>query len=150
MKRLSILLAVSVISASSISLSTTTKTPIENVWTVQKIDSNDKNVKIPLGGKKIHFVRHAQGYHNVAGETDPIFGYLREDLEDALLTDLGKKQCEDLSNSINDDVFKKIQVILVSPMRRTIQTALYSFPKQVKNPKIIFLANENIREQTGL
>ena len=82
MRRLSILLAISVISASSISLSTTTTTtPIENVWTVQKIDSNDKNVKIPLGGKKIHFVRHAQGYHNVAGETDPIFGYLREDLE---------------------------------------------------------------------
>ena len=162
----------SVISSSSIVLSKTTcasstSTSTDNIWKVQKIDTNDKNIKIPVNSKKIHFVRHAQGfkyilhiiifnfiiilsgYHNVAGETDPIFGYLREDLEDAILTDLGKKQCEDLSNSINDDVFKNINLIFVSPMRRTIQTSLLSFPNQAKNSKVIFLANENIREQTG-
>ena len=152
-RQISLIMSVLSLSSCSILQTTISKTSCsssaENVWTVQKIDSNDKSIKIPSNGKKIHFVRHAQGFHNVAGETDPIFGYLREDLEDALLTDLGKQQCESLSNIISDDVFKNIKLILVSPMRRTIQTALYSFPKQVKNSKVIFLANENIREQTG-
>lgn len=119
-------------------------------YDVIKVDSNDASVKLAIGCKKIHFVRHAQGFHNVAGETDPIFGYLREDLEDAMLTELGKQQCEQLSSSLDTKFFKDIKLILVSPMRRTIQTALYSFPNHAKDKKIIFLANELIREQTGM
>jgi hypothetical protein len=41
--------------------------------------------------KVIHFVRHAQGEHNVAGEKDPA-GYLDEAYEDAILTPHGIAQ----------------------------------------------------------
>ena len=159
-------------------------------YDVQRIErSSSNNVKTPINAKRIHFVRHAQGFHNVAGETDPIFGiiypychynniiipiitipitiipititpiiltttslsgYLREDLEDAMLTSLGEQQCNDLAKSLDSKFFQNIKLILVSPMRRTIQTAIYSFPNQVKDKKVIFLANELIREQTGL
>lgn len=77
-------------------------------------------------------------------------GYLREDLEDAMLTSLGEQQCNDLAKSLDPKFFQNIKLILVSPMRRTIQTAIYSFPNQAKDKKVIFLANELIREQTGL
>ena len=119
-------------------------------YDVQRIENPKDDVKIPVKSKKIHFVRHAQGFHNVAGETDPVFGYLRDDLEDAVLTELGKQQCHNLHTSLDGQFFKNINLILVSPMRRTIETALYSFPNQVKDKRITFLANELIREQTGL
>jgi len=119
-------------------------------YDVQRIDSSSNNIKTPINAKRIHFVRHAQGFHNVAGETDPIFGYLREDLEDAMLTSLGEQQCNDLAKQLDPKFFQNIKLILVSPMRRTIQTAIYSFPNQAKDKKVIFLANELIREQTGL
>jgi len=77
-------------------------------------------------------------------------GYLREDLEDAMLTEKGKQQCDDLAKSLDPKFFQNIKLILVSPMRRTIETAIYSFPNQAKDKKVIFLANELIREQTGL
>ena len=67
-----------------------------------------------------------------------------------MLTELGKQQCASLAESLDAKFFQNIKLILVSPMRRTIQTAIYSFPNQVKDKKITFLANELIREQTGM
>lgn len=141
------------ISAVAISSTSTTKAFNDQKVCVREYDVqriSNSNLKIPVKSKKIHFVRHAQGYHNVAGETDPIFGYLREDLEDAVLTDLGKEQCRNLASSLDVKFFKNINLIIVSPMRRTIETAIFSFPNQVKDKRITFLANELIREQTGM
>ena len=39
----------------------------------------------------IHFIRHGQGYHNVAGHIDTA-EYLKWEYEDAHLTELGWKQ----------------------------------------------------------
>ncbi|KAJ1401450.1 histidine phosphatase superfamily [Ochromonadaceae sp. CCMP2298] len=97
--------------------------------------------------KVVHFVRHAQGHHNVAGKTDPLFGYLREDLEDAVLTDFGISQCVQLAAAGKADV-KGAKLLVVSPLHRTMQTATLSFPHLVG--KIPFIAYENLREQTGL
>lgn len=96
--------------------------------------------------KKIHFIRHGHGKHNEVGETDKS-QYLREDLIDAELTDLGIKQCNDLYN-INQILLSTAELLVVSPMRRTLQTAALSFPNLVN--QIPWIALEHIREQTGL
>jgi broad specificity phosphatase PhoE len=96
--------------------------------------------------KTIHFVRHAEGHHNVAGRTDPA-GYLREDLEDAELTDFGKKQCQKL-NALHGAKVSGAQLVVFSPMNRTIQTASLSFPELIN--KVPWVAVEQLREQSGL
>lgn len=96
--------------------------------------------------KLIHFVRHAEGHHNVAGRLNPLFGYLREDLVDAELTDYGESQCKALSvKSIPN--LNGVELLVVSPMRRTLQTATLSFPQHLQS--FPWVALENIREQTG-
>jgi broad specificity phosphatase PhoE len=97
--------------------------------------------------KTIHFVRHAEGHHNVAGRNDPFTGYLREDLEDATLTDDGIEQCKKLHLATQNKV-ENAQLLVVSPLNRTMQTASYSFPHM--KGKIPWIAIENLREQTGL
>lgn len=97
--------------------------------------------------KTIHFVRHAEGHHNVAGRKDPVFGYLREDLEDPTLTNHGIQQCKDLGK-VSVDIVKNAQLVVVSPMNRTMETASHCFPQLVG--KVPWVAMENVREQTGL
>jgi broad specificity phosphatase PhoE len=96
--------------------------------------------------KIVHFLRHAEGYHNVAGRDDPN-QYLREDLQDAVLTERGIFQCQQLQGFYQNR-FKGAEVIVVSPMNRTLQTAAYVFSHFAD--KIPWIALECIREQTGL
>jgi hypothetical protein len=57
---------------------------------IEKRDVAIKSLKIESDRSKIvHFVRHAQGHHNVAGLLDPVNGYLKDEFEDAGLTELG-------------------------------------------------------------
>jgi broad specificity phosphatase PhoE len=95
--------------------------------------------------KHLHFVRHAHGKHNEVGEVD-YEQYQREDLIDAELTDKGIEQCQEL-NKINEKYLKS-QLVVVSPMRRTLQTATKSFPDLIE--KVPWIALECLREQTGL
>jgi broad specificity phosphatase PhoE len=95
--------------------------------------------------KIVHFVRHAQGFHNVAGEED-YEAYKSEEFEDALLTVKGEKQCSDLNASAIHG--KNADLVIVSPMRRCLATASLSFPNHVG--KIPWIAHESIREQSGL
>lgn len=83
----------------------------------------------------------------MAGRNDPLFGYRREDLEDATLTDVGINQCKVLSESSVGSV-TKAELLVVSPLRRTMQTATYSFPQL--QGKIPWVAVECLRETTGL
>ncbi len=96
--------------------------------------------------KIIHFVRHAEGYHNLANKNDNKYGYLRADLMDASITKYGISQCQDLHHSTKDKM-KKVELLVVSPMHRTIQTALHSFPQL--QTSIPWIALEAVREQTG-
>lgn len=101
--------------------------------------------------KTVHFVRHAQGEHNVAGERDRK-EYLREDLIDAVLSDKGKQQCsallDKLDSADSNHVSKDAHLLVVSPMRRTLETALLGFKNHVD--RIPWVALESLREKTGL
>lgn len=98
----------------------------------------DDDASLEPGTKKIHLIRHGQGRHNVAqaewlaagrpGEpywtsTDPDWVYL-----DAELTPLGEQQARDLRPRTAG---LRPELLVVSPMRRAIATALLAFEDHV-------------------
>jgi len=88
---------------------------------MDKINENEKARYV-----KIHFVRHAEGTHNVYKEyNDP--KHL-----DARLTERGREQCETLAKS-QPCKGKKNVTILTSPMTRCLQTAQLVFNEHVTN-----------------
>ncbi|KAH9621596.1 hypothetical protein KSS87_014680 [Heliosperma pusillum] len=77
--------------------------------------------------KTLHFVRHAQGFHNVAGEKDHQ-AYSSYDYLDATLTPLGWDQVDNLRNHVQaTGLSNKIDLVIVSPLTRTLQTAVGVF-----------------------
>ncbi|XP_062165078.1 phosphoglycerate mutase-like protein 1 [Alnus glutinosa] len=77
--------------------------------------------------KTLHLVRHAQGIHNVEGEKDHN-AYLSYDLFDAHLTPFGWKQVDNLRTHVQaSGLSKRIDLIIVSPLLRTMQTAVGVF-----------------------
>jgi broad specificity phosphatase PhoE len=68
-------------------------------------------------------VRHAQGFHNVAGEKD-YSAYLSPELFDAQLTPLGWQQVDNLRKHVSSSgLLKRVELVVVSPLLRTMQTA---------------------------
>lgn len=94
----------------------------------------------------LHFVRHGHGTHNAVGELR-YEDYMLEEHEDAMLTEIGLNQCAELSRESFPKI-RRVDALCVSPMRRTLQTAQYSFPSLIN--KIPWIALESLREQTGL
>ena len=84
---------------------------------------NDDIIPKP-NNKVIHLVRHAQGFHNLS--------YKKHSIRDPLLTPKGRTQCEDVSVTFPAAQQSSIKLLAASPLRRTIYTALYSFPDVVK------------------
>ncbi|KAL5559901.1 hypothetical protein UlMin_036112 [Ulmus minor] len=77
--------------------------------------------------KTLHLVRHAQGIHNVEGEKD-YNAYLSYDLFDAQLTPLGLQQVDNLRKHVQaSGLSKKIDLVITSPLLRTMQTAVGVF-----------------------
>ncbi|KAG6402624.1 hypothetical protein SASPL_134826 [Salvia splendens] len=77
--------------------------------------------------KTIHLVRHAQGFHNVSGEKDHS-AYMSPEFFDAALTPLGWKQVDNLQKHVHSKgISKKIELVVVSPLLRTMQTAVGVF-----------------------
>ncbi|EFH64510.1 predicted protein [Arabidopsis lyrata subsp. lyrata] len=77
--------------------------------------------------KTIHLVRHAQGVHNVEGEKNHE-AYLSEDLFDAHLTPLGWQQVDNLLKHVKaSGISNSIELVVVSPLLRTLQTAVGTF-----------------------
>ena len=64
-------------------------------------------------------IRHAEGYHNLTENWD---------LADPELTDLGRRQCKELQDWLQEKlpIADKIEAIISSPMVRTIETTLLS------------------------
>ncbi|XP_062225053.1 phosphoglycerate mutase-like protein isoform X2 [Phragmites australis] len=77
--------------------------------------------------KTIHLVRHAQGIHNVEGETDHS-AYMKPEFFDARITPLGWKQVDCLREHVKKcGLAKRIELVLCSPLLRTMQTAVGVF-----------------------
>jgi broad specificity phosphatase PhoE len=108
--------------------------------------------------KVVHFVRHAQGTHNVNRE------YSAVENTDARLTDHGKGQCRSLAESIRQaaqespspttttaananlsNLHESAQLVVTSPLTRCIQTSLISFP-MLSERNVPFLAHNGVRE----
>ncbi|EIW65902.1 hypothetical protein TREMEDRAFT_35661 [Tremella mesenterica DSM 1558] len=68
--------------------------------------------------KKIHLVRHAQAEHNVGSDWT---------IRDAPLTDLGREQSIALLKRTRDGIQQTAQLLVSSPMRRTLETTLKGF-----------------------
>lgn len=101
--------------------------------------------------KVVHWIRHAQGYHNIGGEKA---AKARRNI-DARLTPNGRQQCQELATAIHNapvgsrlgNVRDKAQLIITSPVTRCVETALISLEPVVEGkPDIPILANEAIRE----
>ncbi|KAK7319527.1 hypothetical protein RJT34_04249 [Clitoria ternatea] len=77
--------------------------------------------------KTIHLVRHAQGIHNVEGDKN-YKAYLNPDYFDAHLTPLGWQQVHNLRNHVrSSQLIDKIDLVVASPLLRTLQTAVGVF-----------------------
>ena len=89
----------------------------------------------------VHFIRHAQAYHNIhpefITEEEKLAHYMRSEFFDSSLTPMGLNQSLAL---LKENL--EIDVFLISPMVRTIETAL---PLIIDNPRPIFIS-ENARE----
>jgi len=111
--------------------------------------------------KKVHFIRHAEGDHNAAtkenGSNDCL---LRGDspasahpLYDARLTEKGIKQSVDLKHHLasrpsGSRSFTAFDLVVVSPMTRTCETALHVFGEPRAPGKPAFLAKGDAPEGT--
>ncbi|KAJ5737927.1 phosphoglycerate mutase family protein-like protein [Penicillium malachiteum] len=87
----------------------------------------------------LYVIRHAQGEHNVNDS---------HHIRDALLTDTGKAQCEELQQ--NFPFLNEIELIIASPLRRTVQTAAYTFAPELKKRQIPMVLVPKAQEISSL
>ena len=99
---------------------------------------------ISHGRKIVHFLRHAEGFHNQA--TEDGLNQQNSEFYDASLNSVGVDQCAKLNNA-TAHIFNDVQLLLISPLRRTIQTAIFTFPQLLH--RIPWIAVEILREQTS-
>jgi len=73
-------------------------------------------------------IRHAQALHNVASDWS---------LHDPPLTTLGREQCAELQESLkNTKIANEVELIVVSAMRRTLETAVLGLDWLIEGKKI--------------
>ncbi|KAJ4129115.1 hypothetical protein NW768_007646 [Fusarium equiseti] len=87
----------------------------------------------------IHCVRHGQGVHNLS--------YANHDLPDPELTLLGEEQARALTTRFPE--LANVELIVSSPLQRTIQTALLAFPSKLEGGMQI-LALAEVQEASEL
>jgi broad specificity phosphatase PhoE len=90
--------------------------------------------------KTLYLIRHAQGYHNLCRENHSI--------HDPQLTELGVQQCKTLQDEFPHSA--DIDLIVVSPIKRTIYTALYSFERIIKEKNLKIIALPELQETSDL
>jgi broad specificity phosphatase PhoE len=73
--------------------------------------------------KTVHFFRHAQAQHNYSAEYNPE----PADVRDTSLTAHGIEQAKAILTSAAVTNFKRPTLLISSPLRRCLQTALYGF-----------------------
>ncbi|KAF2200607.1 phosphoglycerate mutase-like protein [Delitschia confertaspora ATCC 74209] len=76
----------------------------------------------------LYLVRHAEGFHNVNHSIH---------IRDATLTERGKEQCKVLKSSF--PYHDKVSLVLSSPLRRAIQTAVLGLGPSISRPEVPYL-----------
>lgn len=76
----------------------------------------------------IHCIRHAQGVHNLS--------YSNHDIPDPSLTPFGERQCHDIVTKF--PYHDQVELVVTSPLRRTVHTALLGFAPAVTRGVQIF------------
>jgi broad specificity phosphatase PhoE len=102
--------------------------------------------------KVVHFIRHAQGTHNVKE------AYSDVENIDARLTEQGQEECRSLAEAAQEsskssstatanlcDLHESAQLVVTSPLTRCIQTSLSSFPMLAER-NVPFVAHSGVRE----
>lgn len=73
--------------------------------------------------KILHLVRHGQGVHNMEGNNGPE-ALLSQEFFDAQLSPLGRQQVDNLRKQVEaSGLTQKIDLVITSPLLRTLQTA---------------------------
>eukprot|EP00123_Amoebidium_parasiticum_P001512 comp12624_c0_seq1/m.7664 comp12624_c0_seq1/g.7664 ORF comp12624_c0_seq1/g.7664 comp12624_c0_seq1/m.7664 type:complete len:252 (-) comp12624_c0_seq1:107-862(-) len=101
---------------------------------------------LPNKVKTLHLIRHAEGVHNEAKDKEGRKAYDDWRWVDAALTIKGRQQAQ----RAREDYFAHFgwpDLVAVSPLRRTLQTATEIFGIDSKVP---FVAVEDIRERYGV
>jgi broad specificity phosphatase PhoE len=78
----------------------------------------------------IHLIRHAQGEHNISSEGHAIL--------DAQLTADGVRQCSRLESEF--PAFHDVDLVVASPIKRTVWTALHSFDTRMNDKTLEIIA----------
>jgi len=89
---------------------------------------------------KLHLVRHAQGLHNLCAANTKI--------HDPDLTPLGEQQCAELQKRFPHH--QGIDLIVSSPIRRTLYTALHSFKDDIRTKSLTIVALPELQETSDL
>eukprot|EP00037_Helgoeca_nana_P001663 m.28453 g.28453 ORF g.28453 m.28453 type:complete len:296 (+) comp12019_c0_seq3:38-925(+) len=121
--------------------------------------SDDAKVSATSTAKKIHFIRHGQGFHNAKqkewrsnpawdGKTEPYTLETDPDFKliDPKLTPLGESEAVALRPRANK---LSPEVMVVSPMRRATQTGLLAFDQHVVAGRLSVVACELAHEISG-
>lgn len=88
----------------------------------------------------IHIIRHAQGLHNLNPED--------HNLQDPILTPYGIEQCQALSMAFPP--MASIDLIVSSPLRRALYTALHTFPSVLSSKQLKVIANPLFQEWSDI
>lgn len=118
----------------------------------------------PKRGKRIHFVRHGQGFHNLladlyremgkkfdseSGEGGADNPYCHPAVVDPPLTAIGRQQAAAAQGVAQAAA---VELVVVSPLQRATQTALIAFQHLVEGSSttVPFVAHEGCREISGV
>ena len=88
----------------------------------------------------IHCVRHAQGYHNLSIAVHA--------LHDPALTPVGEEQCRTLKKKFPN--MHSIDLVVASPLKRTLNTALIAFEPVLKEKGLNVIALPELQETSDL
>lgn len=124
------------------------------------LDSDAPVSSDPGRTKIIHLVRHGQAFHNLLADKATELGiawqqfvdtpenpYVAPELLDAPLTEKGRQQALSLRHKL-ETLSHTPQIVVVSPLCRTLQTALLAFTDLIGRAP--FVAHELVREETGV
>lgn len=87
-------------------------------------------------------VRHAQGYHNIS--------VANHSIHDPMLTPAGEEQCRILAQTFPKAHMDQVELIIASPLKRCIYTALLSFAPVIKDKGLKILLLPELQETSDL